>query len=181
MKLCKNCGSSERYLSGNCKPCSKKASSKFRAKNLEQQKLYDYKLRTTNPKEYRKKRNEQVARRRDANPEEFRKKDRDLYLKYHAESPERYRLRSQNRRAKKRENGGELSKGIIDKLYNLQLGKCPCCNLPLGDDYHMDHIMPVFLGGSNEDWNIQLLRSTCNLQKHTKHPIDFMQSKGFLL
>jgi 5-methylcytosine-specific restriction endonuclease McrA len=45
----------------------------------------------------------------------------------------------------------------------------------------MDHIIPLALGGANTDDNIQLLRATCNLQKHTKHPIDFMQQRGYLL
>jgi hypothetical protein len=41
--------------------------------------------------------------------------------------------------------------------------------------------MPLALGGSNTDDNMQLLRAICNYHKYTKHPIDFMQSKGFLL
>lgn len=41
--------------------------------------------------------------------------------------------------------------------------------------------MPLALGGANEDWNIQLLRQRCNNQKKAKHPVDFMQSKGYLL
>lgn len=56
-----------------------------------------------------------------------------------------------------------------------------CCGLPLGDNYHIDHIMPLALGGSNTDDNIQLLRQRCNNQKCAKHPVDFMQSRGFLL
>lgn len=95
--------------------------------------------------------------------------------------PEIYRIISQNRRSRKILNGGKLSKDIAKRLYRLQKGKCPCCKLPLGDDYHMDHIMPISKGGANEDWNIQLLRKTCNLQKNSKHPIDFMQQRGFLL
>ncbi|MDD5084228.1 MAG: HNH endonuclease [Candidatus Moranbacteria bacterium] len=84
------------------------------------------------------------------------------------------------RRALKQQSGGTLSKGLPEKLYQLQRGKCPCCRQPLGKDFHMDHIMPLALGGSNEDSNIQLLRKTCNLQKQAKHPVDFMQSRGFL-
>lgn len=45
----------------------------------------------------------------------------------------------------------------------------------------MDHIVPLALGGSNTDGNIQLLRATCNQQKHAKHPVVFMQERGFLL
>ena len=101
--------------------------------------------------------------------------------KWHKENPEANRLYGQNYRARKRENGGTLSKGISAKLLKLQKGKCACCSNPLGDDYHLDHIMPIKLGGTNTDDNIQLLRAVCNSQKNAKHPIDFMQSKGFLL
>ena len=85
------------------------------------------------------------------------------------------------RRAKKAEAGGVLSKGLAAKLLSLQRGKCACCGLPLGGKYHLDHILPIALGGTNTDDNIQLLRAVCNHQKHAKHPVDFMQSRGFLL
>lgn len=96
-------------------------------------------------------------------------------------NPLRRRIYEQNRRARKRANGGVLSKNISEKLFFLQRGKCACCGLPLGNDYHLDHIMPVALGGVNEDWNVQLLRGLCNNQKSAKHPVEFMQARGFLL
>lgn len=101
--------------------------------------------------------------------------------KWDSEHPESRRLHSHTRRARKKAIGGILSIGLAEKLFKLQKGKCPCCGLPLGDDYHLDHKMPLALGGSNTDDNIQLLRSGCNQKKSAKHPIDFMQSKGFLL
>lgn len=73
------------------------------------------------------------------------------------------------------------SQDIITRLFALQQGACPCCGQPLGDDYHLDHIMPVALDGTSADSNLQLLRATCNRQKSAKHPIDFMQERGFLL
>lgn len=91
------------------------------------------------------------------------------------------RIAAQNRRAKKRQAGGQLSKDISAKLYRLQRGKCACCRLPLGTDYHLDHKMPIALGGTNADSNMQLLRAVCNLQKGAKHPVDFMRSRGYLL
>lgn len=98
---------------------------------------------------------------------------------YRESNRDKFKVYSHNRRA--RESCGKLSTDLEKRLLILQRGKCACCKLPLGDDYQLDHIMPIALGGSNTDDNIQLLRSTCNLQKHTKHPIDFMQSRGFLL
>lgn len=100
---------------------------------------------------------------------------------YKAANPEKGRQHVQNRRAKVRGNGGKLSKDISAKLFALQRGKCPCCARPLGDDYHLDHKMPLALGGTNTDDNMQLMRAQCNTSKRARHPIDYMQSKGFLL
>jgi 5-methylcytosine-specific restriction endonuclease McrA len=100
---------------------------------------------------------------------------------WRAANHEKCRIYKHNRRAKIRENGGTLSQGLAEKLFKLQRGKCPCCGFPLGDDYHLDHIIPIKLGGSNTDDNIQLLRQLCNNQKSSKHPVEFMQSRGFLL
>lgn len=101
--------------------------------------------------------------------------------KYATTHPEERRILKQNRLARKRNAGGRLTKDLSKKLFNLQKGKCACCGKPLGTDYHLDHRMPIALSGANEDWNMQLLRATCNMQKSAKHPIDFMQSRGFLL
>lgn len=96
-------------------------------------------------------------------------------------NPEIMRIQSHTKRARKRKSGGCISVGLSGKLFKLQRGMCPCCSFPLGDDYHLDHKMPLALGGTNTDDNMQLLRAKCNLQKNAKHPVDFMQSRGFLL
>ena len=96
-------------------------------------------------------------------------------------NPQSGRVDWQNRRARKINNGGRLSPGLAKRLFFLQRGKCPCCKQPLGANYHLDHKMPLALGGTNTDDNMQLMRAVCNQKKHAKHPIDFMQSRGFLL
>ena len=100
---------------------------------------------------------------------------------WYAKNPDAMRIQAHNRRARKRSNGGALSANLSAKLFKLQRGKCACCKRPLGDDYHMDHIMPIALGGSNTDDNMQLLTATCNQEKWKKHPVDFMQQRGFLI
>lgn len=96
-------------------------------------------------------------------------------------NPDSRRATSNRRRVKQEASMGQLSKGLSEKLYRLQKGKCACCGKPLGIGYHMDHILPLALNGTNTDENMQLLTATCNLQKYKKHPVDFMQSRGFLL
>jgi 5-methylcytosine-specific restriction endonuclease McrA len=112
-----------------------------------------------------------------ANPEKKKKAEQA----WRAKNADVVRLYDHNRRARKRANGGTLSEGLRERLFKLQRGKCACCRKPLGEKYELDHRMPLELGGANEDWNMQLLRQRCNRQKHTKHPVDFMQSRGFLL
>lgn len=127
----------------------------------------------------------------DANPEKCRERAKDYRInnldkckegmaKYR--STPNYKAIDHNNSAIKRTrlNTGTLSKDIVDRLLKLQNGKCPCCGELLGNDYHLDHIMPLSKGGKNVDSNIQLLKSTCNLNKHAKHPVDFMQERGFL-
>lgn len=128
---------------------------------------------------------------RAANPEKMKARRAQYYLenrdeerKYHAEwlknNPGANRAYVHNRRARIRATEGKLSVDLADRLFKLQRGKCPCCKRALGKDFHMDHKVPLALGGKNIDANIQLLRAECNMKKSKLDPVDFMQSKGFL-
>lgn len=97
-------------------------------------------------------------------------------------NPERRQAINQNRRARKKANGGRLSSDIVKKLLKLQRGLCAACRCTLSKSgKHLDHVIPLSRGGENSDVNVQLLCPTCNSQKSASHPIDFMQRKGFLL
>lgn len=113
-----------------------------------------------------------------ANNVEKIRESRQRWLDRHPEYP---RLAQHNRAARKRVNGGRLSKNLVQKLHKLQRGKCACCGKPLGKKYHLDHQVPIALGGPNVDGNMQLLRALCNLQKSARDPVEFMQSRGFLI
>lgn len=45
----------------------------------------------------------------------------------------------------------------------------------------LDHVTPLARGGLHADENMQLLCRTCNRQKGTSDPVEFMQRKGLLL
>lgn len=97
-------------------------------------------------------------------------------------NPDKTRIHAINRRAWKKNAGGKLSHCIADRLMVLQQGKCPVCRADLRETgHHLDHIEALSKGGVHEDSNVQLLCPPCNMAKHTKHPIEFMQSRGFLL
>ncbi|MCR4319712.1 MAG: HNH endonuclease [Candidatus Brocadiaceae bacterium] len=188
-KYCEKCiATTERYKSGRCKVCHKVSVKKYKTAN--------HNLILGSGAEYRRNNKEKVAKTAKAWRDANKQKQNDASKKWAAKNPERVkqlkvswnavnkqkiRAQKENRRSRKLGNGGVLSDGLGKRLFCLQRGKCACCGKPLGDDYHLDHRMPLVLGGSNTDENMQLLTKLCNLQKSVKHPIDFMQGRGFLL
>ena len=188
-RFCPKCqAETERNTKGDCKPCAILRVNKWISENRQKHNYYVAKWQKNNPeslkarvKRYREKNSEIIKHREKAkrlqDPEKFSKRSRE-YAKKH---PDKVNARNAERRARRKNQAGIVSKNIIEKLKKLQNNKCPCCSMPLGDKFHLDHIVPLILGGKHEDANLQLLRSTCNQQKYSKHPVDFMQSRGFLL
>ena len=84
--------------------------------------------------------------------------------------------------AKQRKNiAGFYPKEYPSILYSLQKGRCINCTKPLKNKYHIDHIQPVARGGTNHQWNLQLLCPSCNCRKHAKDPIVWANENGRLL
>ena len=115
--------------------------------------------------------------RREVNPD----KSRATTKAWKAANTEACRAHDVNRRSLKSAATGKHTASDIKSLLTLQKGQCACCRISIKDGYHVDHIYPLINGGHNDKYNLQLLCQNCNLTKHAKHPIDFMQSRGFLL
>lgn len=86
------------------------------------------------------------------------------------------------RRARKAGRGESFTHQEVIGLHARQKGRCAVCaaRVPI-TKAQRDHVMPLALGGGNSIRNIQLLCRPCNQSKHARHPIEFMQSRGFLL
>ncbi len=124
------------------------------------------------------KRKQTTAKYRAEHRDELREYNR-AYGKAH---PEQNVLSAQRRRLRIKNADDGVSKDIAAKLWHLQKGRCACCKAPLPKrGFHIDHIMPLILGGAHKDANLQLLCAPCNLAKNAKHPIEFMRSRGLLL
>lgn len=103
------------------------------------------------------------------------------YRKKVSENPERYASYKRNYKLRKRDAEGSHSGADILDILRLQKGKCACCRVKLGKSYHVDHIIPLKSGGSNDRRNLQILCAPCNQSKSARDPIAFMQMKGMLL
>lgn len=60
---------------------------------------------------------------------------------------------------------------IVDPavVYERDMGLCGICGLPVeGDDFHLDHRIPVVCGGQHSYKNCQTTHAICNLRKNKK-------------
>lgn len=162
---------------------------KYRAENREMLNKSTMDWRKANPEKYaeyqrqyqethRAETRKRASEWRKNNPERLKDSSR-IWRK---ENPDLNTLKSQRYRARKLQTGADLPKDTIKSLMVLQRGKCAVCKVSLAEaGRHLDHIMPLALGGLHSSENVQLLCPPCNLTKHAKHPVEFMQQKGFLL
>lgn len=184
-RKCKKCGS--KFEGKGCKNCKNARGRERYHENLEAERARGAKYRKENVERINAKgaayraANRSACNARTKACEALNKdKVKIRTAKWYDANKERKRVSVLNRQARIK-CAGKLSRNLISNLVKLQKGKCACCKRILGDDYHLDHIMPIHLGGLNVDSNMQLLRAECNLEKHAKHPVVFMQERGYLL
>lgn len=158
-KLYSEFGRNKRAKDGHCcycKICNNTRSRKYREDNPEILREIDRKYRTANIERYN-----QYKQKWD----EINKDRVNEYRKKHQKAnAEKYRAHDAKRRALK------ISTSTIDpwELQQISLfyGECP-------DGYHVDHILPLVLGGRHELSNLQHLEARLNLNKKDKHPDDW--------
>ncbi len=104
--------------------------------------------------------------------EENREKVNNYFKEYYHNNIEKGRLLRRLSRHNRR-TIGEINKEIYDKLC-LSTDKCNICLKYLEDNFEIDHITPIKLGGTNEFNNLQLLCVSCNRKKSSKSQEQFL-------
>jgi 5-methylcytosine-specific restriction endonuclease McrA len=96
-------------------------------------------------------------------------------------NPEKAQAHNRNTRARRRRAPGRHTAADVRHLFEVQRGACAGCDAVLVKGgkgrYHVDHVMPLALGGSNWPENLQLLCPPCNHTKHAKHPDDWAATR----
>lgn len=104
---------------------------------------------------------------------------------YRQENAEKCAAKGRSRRARKRNADGCNTASDIRMILEGQRGLCANCKTKLfksgAKKYHVDHIIPLALGGSNWPSNLQCLCPPCNLSKGAKHPDEWAAQNGRLI
>lgn len=103
------------------------------------------------------------------------------YLAKVAANPEQYRTYKRNYKVRRRLASGTHTGDDIFAILKAQKSRCAYCRVKLGSKYHVDHIVALAKGGSNDRRNLQVLCQPCNQSKSAKDPIVFAQSLGMLV
>lgn len=135
-------------------------------------------------RKYREKNRESILKdkinRRHANLE----RARELSRAWNKAHPEKILQAVRDRKARKRGASGTYTPVDIARLFEQQRGLCAACRVTLIEKgkgkYHVDHVMPLCLGGSNGPANLALLCPSCNQRKSTAHPDDWAKANGRL-
>jgi len=90
------------------------------------------------------------------------------------------RLAEKVRNSRKRSSTGRgITSAQIRNIYDAQSRKCKYCHAELGGKYHVDHRVPIALGGSDEISNIQILCARCNSSKKATPPEEYERKIGY--
>jgi 5-methylcytosine-specific restriction endonuclease McrA len=155
---CPRCGSTERYKSGRCAPCTRASNQRWKKSNTEKHRAGSARWASENPEKVRGYARESGRR----NPDRVKSN----LVRWRAEHSDRHSAQEHARRARKQGNGGSYTELEWLALCAEYGNRCLCCGAT-GVKLTADHVIPVKLGGSSYITNIQPLCRPCNSQKAT--------------
>jgi 5-methylcytosine-specific restriction endonuclease McrA len=121
---------------------------------------------------------------REAHPERVTEAQRRYYETHHDIIVERQRAweaahraesvaRNNARRARIVDAPGHHTSSDIHAQSERQKHRCYWCGAKVYEHYHVDHVMPLALGGSDSPENLVIACPPCNLSKGARHPMEF--------
>src|SRR5215472_2579692 len=90
-------------------------------------------------------------------------------------NPQKRRVGERNREARERGATGSHTYADIQAIGEAQGWRCAYCPADIASGYHIDHYLPIALGGTNDRANLRLACAPCNQSKHDLHPDDWLR------
>lgn len=127
-------------------------------------------------KAYREKHKERLSAYREARKD----KEKERYHAWYVANRHEVYAKTRRYKARKLNAEGTHTAADIKAQYERQKGRCYYCHKKVGKDYHVDHIVPLSRGGSNDPENLVIACPHCNLSKQDKFPHEWPQGGRLL-
>lgn len=136
---------------------------------LDYDKTYNELHRERLRRKYWENRDEHLARSR-----AYEAVNQDKRKAYRQANKEKWAEYHRNRRALIRGAEGKHTASEIRQMLEDQGHVCAYCEVPLFGEFHVDHMLPLSRGGSNDWSNLAITCDRCNRSKHNKTTEEFM-------
>ena len=170
---------------------AKAAWRRYYARNAEakREKSRAYRRKMADVPEYRAKRAEESRRYAETHRSEavarsaaWAAANRERHLRLHRETaaryPEKRKIAKATRRSQAAGSGGSHTAEDVRQIVSSQCGLCAYCLSQFGDNYHVDHVIPLSRGGDNSAGNLVASCVTCNLSKGRRTVLEFLQRRA---
>jgi len=148
----------------------------WRIKNPDKQKAIERRSWNKNKEKIR----ERNKRNKKYTMSEKARKTKSLRNKKHREAnKDRYRSYCRNRIAMRQNAPGIHTHKDIADLIIKQGGRCFYCGELSFPKFHVDHMLPLSKGGSNDPKNLCIACQTCNVRKNAMTVSEFFNSRWF--
>lgn len=184
-KRCKNGHLSERFVSNcRCIECSYEKTAQWAKENPDLRQYFSAQWREKNPNYFAEWAKDNPDAIRIAKQKWYKKNaDKEIKraLKWAKDNREKARANIRNRQARKKKSKGSHTAEEVLAMLNRQKWKCVACGISIKKRRHIDHIIPLVLGGPNHIQNLQGLCPSCNCSKNGKDPIVWAREIGLLV
>lgn len=150
-------------FASSCKDCARLYSKEYRVENPEKHAQSKRNWRKANP--------DKVKAHKSASQKRNRASANERTRRFNERHPEKRLEAVHARRARVLGNGGKYTSIDIEAIRTAQGNRCYLCGKRL-KTFHIDHFIPLALGGTNDAGNLRLACPACNLSKGAKHPHD---------
>lgn len=118
-----------------------------------------------------------------ADPERAKDRANQNYRRMKARHPGYIRQTNESRLYRMINAGGPIDKELALELYNEQEGRCAYCGISvyhsIDRDVHVEHILPISRGGTNDRDNLVITCGHCNWSKGNKTLAEWQAVRGW--
>ena len=173
-------GGTEGGYRSKCKVClngsQRQTSRQWKQDNKDRVRAYNRGWMDANKDRFRKSKNDRQKRYEQAHPERVA----EAHRVKRERNPELYHLLMQAASLRRRARVAGAYFEDVDRalVWARDAGVCHLCGLPAGDDWQLEHVVPIAAGGAHSYQNTAVSHPACNQSKNNRRVPSLLGMRG---